>query len=87
MRKLMLQGASAAIITAAALAVTAASASAAIVCNGEGECWHVQDHYKYDPSFGVVIHPDNWRWGDADHYRWHEHEGRGYWRGGVWVTF
>jgi len=25
------------------LAVTATSASASIVCNGEGECWHVQD--------------------------------------------
>jgi hypothetical protein len=34
-----------------------------------------------------VIHPDNWKWGDADHYKWREHEGRGYWRDGVWVTF
>ena len=86
MKKLM-QGASAALIAAAALAITATSASANVVCNGEGECWHVQDHYNYDPAFGVTVHPDNWKWGDADHYRWREHEGRGYWKGGVWVTF
>lgn len=87
MRKLMLQGATAAIIAAAALAVTATTASAYVVCNGEGECWHAQEQYKYDPAFGVTIHPDTWKWGDGDHYRWHEHEGRGYWKGGVWVTF
>ena len=37
-------------------------------------------------------HPDDWyfhrRWeGDRDH-RWRDyHEGRGYWRNGVWITF
>jgi hypothetical protein len=35
----------------------------------------------------VVIHDDNWRWRDRDHYRWREHEGRGYWRNGIWLSF
>ena len=89
MKKLMLQGAIAAIIGAAALAVTATSASADIACNGAGECWHVRDHYTYEPSFGVVVHDDNWKWEDRDaaRYRWREHDGRGYWHDNTWVTF
>jgi hypothetical protein len=83
MKKLIL----ATIIGAGALAATAGTASAEIVCNGAGDCWHVREHYDYQPAFGLSVHPDNWRWGDRDHYRWHEHEGRGYWKGGVWVTF
>ena len=87
MKKMMLQGAMAAIIGAAALAATATAASAEIVCNGDGDCWHVREHYTYEPSFGLTIHDDHWRWHDGDHYRWREHEGRGYWRNGLWVTF
>jgi hypothetical protein len=77
----------------AALAVTsatamAATASAEIVCSTtENVCWHVHRHYVYRPDFGVVVHPDSWRWADTDHYSWREHAGRGYWRGGVWVAF
>jgi hypothetical protein len=87
MKKLMLQSAMAAIIAAAALAATTAAASAAIACNATGDCWHVKGHYNYDPSFGVVVHDNNWHWGHNDHFRWHEHAGRGYWRNGAWVTF
>jgi hypothetical protein len=89
MTKRMLQGAAAAIIGVAALAGTATTASAEIVCNGMGDCWHTHEHYTYQPTFGVVVHPDTWKWEDRDHerYRWHEHEGRGYWKSGVWITF
>jgi len=87
MKKLMLQGAAAAIIGAAALAATATTASAEIVCNHDGDCWHVREHYDYQSSFGLTVHDDNWRWHDGDHYRWHEHDGRGYWRSGVWIQF
>ncbi len=62
-------------------------AKAAIACNGEGQCWHVRRTYNYAPAYGVVVHPNNWRWGPGEHYAWHEHAGRGYWRGGVWVGF
>jgi hypothetical protein len=67
--------------------LSAATASAAVACNHEGDCWHVQRPYAYRPAYGVVVHPDNWRWGPHEHYRWREHAGRGYWRHGRWVAF
>ena len=39
------------------------------------------------PRAGIVVHDDNWRWRGRDHYRWREHEGRGYWRNGIWLNF
>jgi hypothetical protein len=75
---------SAALLGAAAVAITATSASAYVVCNREGECWHTAHPFRYPPNT-VYIHPDGWAWGVNDHYRWHEHHGRGYWRGGVWI--
>jgi hypothetical protein len=77
-------------LTAAAICaglVVANSASAAIACNRDGDCWHVNRHYAYRPEFGVVIHPEGWRWGVNDRFRWREHPGRGYWRNGVWIRF
>jgi hypothetical protein len=67
----------------------ASSASAAIVCNRDGDCWHVKGRYAYRPEFGLVVHPNNWRWGVHDRFRWREpvREERGYWRGGVWIHF
>jgi len=79
--------AAAALLSAATLAVTATSASAYIACNREGVCWHVHDRYAYRAEYGVVIHPDNWRWRARDHYVFRDHEGRGYWRNGIWITF
>jgi hypothetical protein len=79
----------AAATVAIGLTAMATSASAYIVCNREGECWHVSRHYTYRPEFGIVVHPNHWRWGVNEHYRWREparHE-RGYWRGGVWIRF
>jgi hypothetical protein len=32
-----------------ALALTSTSASAAIVCNEEGDCWRVKEGYEYPP--------------------------------------
>jgi hypothetical protein len=76
----------AAVLGASVLAFTATTASAEIVCNDGGDCWHVKERYKYSPELHLRIHPDSWRWKDAEtHYKWREHEGRGYWRGGVWV--
>jgi len=77
----------ASMIGAGALTLFVANASAAIACNGAGECWHAPAHYAYPREAGVVVHPDNWRWGANDHYRWNEHGGRGYWRDGRWVAF
>ncbi len=79
--------AAAALLGMTILGVSSGVASAAIACNGEGACWHVRRNYAYRPEFGVVVHPDNWRWGRHEHYRWREHPGRGYWARGVWVPF
>jgi hypothetical protein len=74
---------------ASALAVTATGASAYIVCNREGDCWHTKDKHPYKNEWGIVIHPDNWKWEEKEKakFRWREHEGRGYWNKGVWVEF
>lgn len=77
--------AAAALVAASGLAAT--SASAAVVCNRAGYCWHTTEAYTYRPAWGVRVHEDTWRWGPRAHYRWREHEGRGYWRGHRWVTF
>jgi hypothetical protein len=85
--KLVPKIAAGALLGLTAIALSAPVASAAVACNGEGACWHVRRHYAYAPAYGVVVHPDNWRWGPREHYVWREHAGRGYWRHGVWVRF
>ena len=76
-----------ALFAASALALTATSAAAYIACNGEGQCWHVHRQYVYHPEYGVVVHSNDWRWGQGERYEWREHRGRGYWHSGVWVRF
>ncbi len=67
------------------LALSSLSASAAIVCNSDGDCWHTPRAHAYPPGV-VVIHPDNWHWGPGELFVWREHEGRGYWRHGHWMV-
>ena len=79
----------AALLGLGGLVLATTSASAYIVCNDAGDCWHVRDQYTY-PTGMVGVHDDAWKWDDHDarvHWRWHEHDGRGYWRNGLWVTF
>jgi hypothetical protein len=70
----------------AALVLSATAASAEIVCNDDGDCWHTKRH-DYGPELKLHVHPNNWKWGNHEHakYRFREHEGHGYWRGGVWI--
>jgi hypothetical protein len=73
-------------IAAAAFSLSAATASAAVVCNDEGDCWHIRGEPRYEPSLRLRIMPDDWRWKEGDHYRWREPgHGHGYWRGGTWI--
>jgi hypothetical protein len=51
------------------------------------DCWHTHSVYQYPTSAHIVVHEDNWRWGDHDHFRWREHEGRGFWHGDSWEDF
>jgi hypothetical protein len=41
------------------------SASAAVVCNDEGDCWRVKDRHNYPPDVNLQIYDDNWTWGDV----------------------
>ena len=79
------------LIAAGAFMLTATAASAEIVCNDEGDCWHVKTRHEYKPEFKVRIYPDNWKWEEAEgkKYRWREHEDddRGYWNKGIWLKF
>ena len=76
------------VVLGTALALSA-PASAYVYCNS-GDCWHSDDRFR---AHGVTVerHPDDWyfhqHWDrDRDHH-WHDyHDGRGYWRGGVWIT-
>jgi hypothetical protein len=73
-----------------ALALTGIGAGAAVVCNDEGDCWRTKERYQYRPEFKVRVYDDNWKWEEKDgsKYRWREgRDGRGYWRGGVWIGF
>jgi hypothetical protein len=79
--------ATAAIVAAATLALTTPSAMAWIVCNRDGQCWHARQRWVYRAEYGVVVHPDTWAWRPGDRFVWREHPGRGYWRGGVWISF
>jgi hypothetical protein len=71
-------------IGAGMLAVSSVNASAAIVCSGN-DCWHTRGSFRYPPSAHIIVHPDNWRWGRHEHFRWREHAGRGYWQGRRWI--
>jgi hypothetical protein len=78
-------------ISKAALAATvvvlsAGTASAAVVCNDEGDCWRVTGQPRYESSLRLRIMPDDWRWREGERYRWREPgRGHGYWRGGTWI--
>ncbi len=73
--------------SAALLGLMSMKASARIVCNEDGDCWHVQEEYAFPPTAGVIVHPDDWRWGEGQHFAWKEHPGRGYWNHGEWRGF
>jgi hypothetical protein len=68
------------------LALTA-GASAAVVCNEDGDCWRTNERLTYPLRLAckfmatttIPSAPNN-KWRDA-------REGRGYYRGGVWVGF
>ncbi len=66
------------------------AASAAVVCNEEGDCWRTTERYEYRPDFKVRVYADDWKWDEADSkkYRWRDPgKGRGYYKGGVWIDF
>lgn len=80
----------AALMAGGALMATAAPAAARIVCNNEGDCWHTDARPAPVPGIRFSLHPDDWyfhqHWdNDRDHHYRDYHEGRGYYKGGVWI--
>ena len=78
-----------ALMATGVLAATAGTASAYMACNHDGDCWHT-DKKVSAPGVTFDYHPDDWyfhqTWtGSNNHYRDY-HEGRGYYKGGVWIT-
>ena len=91
MKKALSATAFAALMATGAWLATAGTASAYVACNREGgDCWH-SDRREHAPGVRFDYHPDDWyfhqKWeGNNDrHYR-HYHEGRGYYKGGIWIT-
>ena len=79
----------AAVVGLGALGV-ASAASARVVCNASGDCWHTDSRAVY-PHVVLQSHPDDWyfhqKWDNDPKRHWREmHEGRGYYENGVWVS-
>ena len=87
MKKALSATAFAALMATGALVATAVPASAYVACNHEGDCWHTESRVAV-PGVRFDYHPDDWyfhqRWDANRHYRDY-HEGRGYYRGGLWI--
>ena len=74
---------------AGALVAASAPASARVVCNRDGDCWHTESAPRA-PGVRFEYHPDDWyfhrHWDGGDRHWRDYHEGHGYYRGGVWIT-
>ncbi len=91
-KKFLSTAAIAVLVGTSALVATAIPASARVVCNSEGDCWHTDKNYKYSRDLKVEVHPDNWYfkqdWTTQKDRRYRDHhDDRGYYKGGIWVTF
>jgi len=89
-KKLLSTAAIALLVGMGAFAVTATPASARVVCNSEGDCWHTDKSYRYGKDVKVENHPDSWYfhqdWTNQKDRRYHEHhDERGYYKGGLWI--
>ena len=90
LKNAVLIGTTVAALSIVGLVASATGATAYVYCNHEGDCWHSDARIRV-PGVTFSFHPDDWyfhqHW-DTDRDRhWREyHEGRGYWRNGVWVT-
>ena len=77
------------VVGAGALMALAAPASAYVACNRDGDCWHTESRYRA-PGVRFDYHPDDYyfhqRWDGGNRHWRNYHGGRGYYRGGVWIT-
>ena len=92
LHKLLRTGALAAVLAAAATAATSTSATAEIVCNRYGDCWHASQRYTTYPSvLGIQFYSDDWRAKHSDDSRYHwrddPKDDHGYYERGEWHAF
>ena len=82
----------AAVLAAGATIAMSSAASAEIVCNRYGDCWHVSQRYTaYPTTLGIQFYNDDWR---ASHesdnqYHWRDDpkDDHGYYENGEWHVF
>ena len=85
-KKTLINGAFGALLAVGGLAAMSSTASAYVVCNRDGDCWHTDFRYRF-PGVGYRYHPDDWyfhrSWIDNDREHWREyHPGQfRFWRG------
>ena len=91
LKKSLRTSALAVILAAGTMAATATIASAATVCNGDGECWQTKQSYAvtvYPKELGVQVYDNDWRKShetDAK-YKWMKdpNDDHGYYSHGEW---
>ena len=88
MKSIWIKAAAGAVFAMGALAL-AGSASARVVCNAQGDCWHTDSRANYGQRF--QSHPDDWyfhqKWDQGQQRHWRDsHDGGGYYANGVWVS-
>ena len=91
-KTLLCTAGAAAALSLGVVGLSAGSASAYVVCNAVGDCWHTDHRYHYGPDVRPEYHPDDWYfhrdWAHDNGHHWRDyHNGRGVYRNGVWVTF
>ena len=82
----------AAVVAAGAVIGSTGTASARVVCNRYGDCWHVSQRYRdYPDELRIRFHNDNWerRHMHGNRYHWRDTPGhdRGYYDRGNWRDF
>ena len=92
LKNLLITGALAAAVAAGATGATVTAASAEIVCNRDGDCWHVTQHYTTYPTIlGIQFYSDDWRDSHRNdsQYHWRDDpkDDHGYYDHGEWHAF
>ncbi len=92
LKSLLKTTALASILAAGATIAMSSAASADIVCNHNGDCWHVSQRYtEYPPTLGIQFYSDDWRDSHrADtqyHWREDQKDDHGYYDNGEWHAF
>ena len=75
-----------AVATFGVLVFAATAASAAVVCNQDGDCWRTKGKFKYPSEAHVHVYADDWQWRPDEKYRWRDPGPTpGYWSKDTWV--